>query len=48
MRMIRRCIREYIRLDEIEDGHPIEDLDAFQDWLKERFQKILSVDEFVH
>lgn len=40
--------REYESFDEItdEDGHPTENLKALQNWLKERFNKILASKEY--
>ncbi|GAA4281290.1 FGGY-family carbohydrate kinase [Gaetbulibacter aestuarii] len=40
--------KEYIHFDEIkdEDGHPTENLEALQDWLKCVFEKILKTSEY--
>ncbi|MFK7831820.1 MAG: FGGY-family carbohydrate kinase [Winogradskyella sp.] len=44
----KEVYKEYIRFDEIEDedGHPTENLEKLQNWLKSVFQKILEASEF--
>ena len=44
----KEVYREYIRFDEIvdEDGHPTENLEALQKWLKELFNRILETKEY--
>lgn len=44
----KEVYREYIKFDEIEDedGHPTEDLDALQKWLKSVFNRILKSKDF--
>ncbi len=44
----KEVYREYIKFDEIvdEDGHPTENLEALQKWLKELFNRILEAKEY--
>ncbi|MFB9054124.1 FGGY-family carbohydrate kinase [Formosa undariae] len=44
----KEVYKEYARFDEIEDedGHPTENLEALQNWLKSLFNRILEAEEF--
>ena len=44
----KEVYKEYIHFDEIEDedGHPTENLEALQEWLKRVFENILEASEF--